>query len=268
MATITKFKCDANLDYISFVFNTVEYICESPVSLDDYRIAMISHKSNTLNNLMKSKCDSFMFSQDYIYINVDNQSRYFKRFHSYMRLYSEPLMTVKETEFHNKSYYEILQSSKHPKYDIELMSALSYMYGDLYKEASNNESYNILLRYSGVSFGDLFSYLQNKCDDYSQYLMCLLLADRLELPNHKRWRIDYTSLSQEQIKLIIAFYCQCIKYDNKKIYDVQFVAEFDLLCSMNIDKMNCIRDVLSHLLSKRYSIDGGIEGLATLLKYV
>lgn len=268
MATITKFSCSANLEYVSFVFNTVRYIFKSPVNEEDYRREFITHKFNTLNELMKHKCSGFMFSSEYIYTNINGEEVALPRSYSFVQLDNEPAVR-----------YALINCAVNTSNNTpnntsnSLMAPLCLLYAELFKDTAYNKNYNDLLKRVNITVPDLFNFLatekeipRDKCD----YIMCLMLSDRVELSNRSikqalvgMWPLNLSNLQIDTKIRIAKFYAWMIAYNTELIYDCEFMREYSQLGELIHIKDAC--ELARIVLREKIDTNKYLGGLATLL---
>jgi hypothetical protein len=285
MATITKFSCSANLEYVSFVFNTVRYTFKSPVSEDDYKREFITHKFMTLNELMKRKCGKFMFSSDYVFTDVDGENVSLLRLYAFVPLDNEPAVRyalINGVVNTSKDTPKDTQKDTQKDTPNNLMAPLCLLYAELFKDTAYNKNYYDLLKRVNITIPDLFNFLATETEiprDKCDYIMCLMLSDRVECFNNsglmwepstgvsnntgRRWSLNLSNLQIDTKIRIAKFYAWIIAYNTELIYDCEFMREYSQLGELMHIKDSC--ELARIVLREKIDVNRYLGGLATLL---
>jgi hypothetical protein len=226
MVKITEFLCSNALEYISFHFGGIRYICESPVSNTDYSEAFMIERNKTLNYMM-SFCEITQINGDYVAVNYKNTFMLLKRNYSYVELYHEPEIRKyllwrenfqkesfeKETKKNNETQVELKKETE-TKIEIEKEVKLEKETETKKEELENEKEVNYIVQ------DNIAQIEKNKL----LKSLCLIYA---ELYKEKSYYFD----NDKSFSIILKHY-------NITIVDLfNYLIQYD---EINIDKRNYI----------------------------
>jgi hypothetical protein len=238
-----------------------------------------------------------MFSSEYVYTYVDGEEVSLPRIFAFVHLDNEPVIryalingvvntpkdipkgTPKDTSKGTPK-----DTSKGTPEDTQnsLLAPLCLLYAELFKDTAYNKNYDDLLKRVGITVPELFNFLTTETEiprDKCDYIMCLMLSDRIECFNNsglmwepstgvsngirRRWPLNLSNLQIDTKIRIAKFYAWMIAYDTELIYDCEFMREYSQLGELLHIKDSC--ELARIVLREKIDVARYLGGLATLL---